>query len=252
LNTALRLFVSFLFAGTVLTTAQTPQGAKEPGLAQTFDKVRTAFEALQKTCADNDTRNLSAPLKAANERWSDAYKAFYEMPNADEQWKIDFDTVNTALAKAISDYGSGATASAIKPGIDSAIATLTTLRTRNGVPDLRAALEAVETATTAMEQAVQAMSGRKLSPEDVAQLQVNLTQATTSWQEFSQAVTDTNALNLNDRQLDRLKDLVDVQNKLFERLNNALASQNRREFLAALSNDDRPLLGIMLLLGFKK
>lgn len=250
LNPVFRFFAPFAAAIAAYAQGVSPQPARDAALARTLDNVRTALEAVRRDCAENNARSLPDSLKKANEEWTRAYTEFYEMPTSDTSWKSDFDAVNTALTTTVAKYSSGSSPSTLKSSIDSALSTLGTLRSRNGVPDLRAALDSVEASLSAMEQVIDALRGKKLTPEEIAQLQANLTEASESWSEFTNAVADVNALSLNDRQLSRFRNLVEAQDRLFERMNNALATENRRELVAALSREDRPLTGIMLLLGF--
>lgn len=234
----------------VLTVIGTTAAAQmDPGIIKTLDNVRSTVEAAKRDAEAGDARKLSDSLKVANETWTAALAMLYDSPTSDTNWKTDLDTMSTAMFSAVGAYNNGESMSTVKVKLDTVLATLATFRTRNKIPDLRAAIEGVKNSLDAMKTAAQAMQGRKLSADEVLALQTNLGAATSTWTQFCQAVVASNALNLEEGQLKRLRELVAAQDRLFERLNRALSTENRRELVQLLSSEDRPLGGILLLLG---
>ncbi|MBN2307537.1 MAG: hypothetical protein JXR94_01115 [Candidatus Hydrogenedentes bacterium] len=219
--------------------AATAQPVSDPQLTRCLDRVAQALTKAQQDAAKaqegarGGTAALQKSLQELNQVWQTAYRSYRGHYTADPAWPGDFDTINTALLAAVNALTARDTATA-KSNIDKAAATLKALRDRNGVPDISGALEGVATSLGDFGKALKSVSGKGLTVDDLAGLRAPLLQAIETWQTFTRAVLDVNALGLSQGDLNRLEEMVARQNTWLDFLSSASTNEAVSNLLDSL------------------
>lgn len=216
--------------------AQVPQKIADTELTRYLDRATKAMRTASQDAAANDTRALRESLKRAQELWMDCYGKYREWVSADTNWRADFDAITTSMTNAVNALTPGNNIPNAKLQIDAALAKLNALRNRNGVPDLEATAEDVAKSLEGMQTTAKSLQGKRLTVDDLSTLQKSYEETTTSWQRFTSALVDLNALGLSSGELDRFKQLVAVQNIKFDTINYVLKDPDTARLVAELQS----------------
>ncbi|MCL4691372.1 MAG: hypothetical protein KJ060_02540 [Candidatus Hydrogenedentes bacterium] len=216
--------------------AQVPQTIADTELTRYLDRAAKAMRTASQDAAANDTRALRESLKRAQELWMDCYGKYREWVSADTNWRADFDAISTSMTNAVNALTPGNNIPNAKLQIDAALAKLNALRDRNGVPDLEATADDVAKSLEGMQATAKSLQGKRLTVDDLSTLQKSYEETTTSWQRFTSALVDVNALGLSSGELDRFKQLVAVQNIKFDTINYVLKDPDTARLVAELQS----------------
>jgi len=216
--------------------AQVPQSITDTELMRYLDRATKALRKASQDAAANDTRALRESLKRAQERWMDCYGKYREWVSADTNWRSDFDAITTSMTNAVNALTPGNNIPNAKIQIDQALSKLTALRNRNGVPDLEATADEVAKSLEAMQATTKSLQGKRLTVDNLGTLQKSYSDATGSWQEFTKAVVDLNALGLSSGELDRFKQLIALQNIKFDTIDYVLKDPDTARLVAELQS----------------
>jgi hypothetical protein len=217
-------------------TAQVPQTIADTELTRYLDRATKAMRTASQDAATNDARALRESLKRAQELWMDCYGKYREWVSADTNWRSDFDAITTSMTNAVNALTPGNNIPNCKVQIDQALSKLTALRNRNGVPDLEATADEVAKSLEAMQTTTKSLQGKRMTVEDLGALQKSYADATSSWQEFTKAVVDLNALGLSSGELDRFKQLIALQNIKFDTIEYVLRDPDTTRLVAELQS----------------
>jgi len=188
------------------------QSAKDPELVRALDAASAAFLNAQREAANGRMAPFREALNRANERWAECYGKYREWPTSDTAWRSNFDAINNALLNAVNQASPGNNLPAAKVQIDSAVSTLSSLRSRNGVLDLMGSMDNLNTALEGLQTTIAGFKGRPLTPADVTALSASFGAFRDNYAVFTQAALDANAFGLGDGELESLRKLIVVQN----------------------------------------
>jgi hypothetical protein len=87
-----------------------------------------------------------------------------------------------------------------------------------------------------MQTTTKSLQGKRMTVEDLGALQKSYADATSSWQEFTKAVVDLNALGLSSGELDRFKQLIALQNIKFDTIEYVLRDPDTARLVAELQS----------------
>ncbi len=216
--------------------AQVPQTITNTELTRYLDRATKAMRTASDDAAATDGVALRESLKRAQENWMACYSKYREWVSADTNWKSDFDAITASMTNAVNALTPGNNIPNAKIQIDAALAKLTALRNRNGVPDLEGTVNDVAKSLQAMQTTSKSLQGKRLTLDDLSTLRKPYEDATGSWQEFTKAVIDLNALGLSSGELDKLKQLVALQNLKFDTINNILRNPDTARLVTELQS----------------
>jgi hypothetical protein len=217
-------------------TAQVPQTIADTELTRYLDRATKAMRTASQDAEANDGRALRQSLKRAQELWMDCYGKYREWVSADTNWRADFDAITASMTNAVNALTPGNNIPNCKVQIDQALSKLTALRNRNGVPDLEATADEVAKSLETMQTTTKSLQGKRMTVEDLGALQKSYADATSSWQEFTKAVVDLNALGLSSGELDRFKQLIALQNIKFDTIEYVLRDPDTARLVAELQS----------------
>jgi hypothetical protein len=200
------------------------QSAKNPELVRALDAVSAALLNAQRDAASGKMIPFRESLNATNVVWADCYRKYREWPTSDTAWRSNFDSINTALLNAVNQASPGNNLPAAKVQIDSAVSTLSGLRSRNGVLDLIGSMSTLNTSLEGLQTTIEGLKGRPLTPADVTALQAAFGSFRGSYSVFTQAALDANAFGLGDGELESLRKLIIVQNVGIDTVYNVLSN----------------------------
>jgi hypothetical protein len=207
------------------------QPAKNPDLIRALDAASTAFANAQRDAANGQMIPFRESLNVANVRWAECFGKYREWPTQDTAWRPNFDAINTALLNAVNQLTPGNNLAAAKVQIDSAAGTLSSLRTRNGVLDLRATTGNLSTSLKGLQTTIAGLQGRPLTPADVTALKTSFGTFRDSYTLFTQAALDANAFGLGNGQLESLRKLILVQNIGIDSVYNILSNPDTAQLV---------------------
>ena len=212
------------------------QAITDVELTRYLDRASKALNKASKDAADGQAIALRESLKRANERWMDCYGRYRQWVSSDTSWQKDFDSITASLTNATNALTPGNSVPNAKVQIDAALATLTALRNRNGVPDLEATMEEVSKALKAMQVTTKALEGKRMTADDIKSLQTSYGEASDSWQRFTKAAIDLNVLGLSPGELNTLRKLVALQDLRLDTVNNVLKNPETARLVAELQS----------------
>ena len=231
------VYVCLLAMGVaVAAVAQVPQTISDTELTRYLDRATKAMRKASQDAEANDMRALRESLKRSQETWMDCYGKYREWVSADTNWRSDFDAITASMINAVNALTPGNSIPNAKIQIDQALSKLTALRNRNGVPDLEGTVKDVAKSLETMQATTKSLQGKRLTVDDLSTLQKSYADTTGSWQEFTTAVVDLNALGLSSGELDRLKKLIALQNVKFDTINYALKDPDTARLVAELQS----------------
>ena len=223
-------------ATAVPVLGQVPQTITNTELTRYLDRASKALTKASKDAEKGQAVALRESLKRASEAWMDCYGRYRQWVSADTNWQKDFDSITTSLTNATNALTPGNSVPNAKVQIDAALATLTALRDRNGVPDLEATVDEVSKSLKSMQATMSALGGKRLTSDDIKSLQMSYTDAADSWQRFTKAAIDLNALGLSSGELDKLRNLVALQNISLDTIKNVLKNPETARLVAELQS----------------
>ncbi|MCC6697732.1 MAG: hypothetical protein IT365_19045 [Candidatus Hydrogenedentes bacterium] len=215
---------------------QVPQTITDTELTRYLDRASKALIKASKDAEKGQAVALRESLKRANEAWMDCYGRYRQWVSADTGWQKDFDAITASLTSAVNALTPGNSVPNAKVQIDAALATLTALRDRNGVPDLEATMDEVSKSLKSMQATMSALGGKRLTSGDIKSLQVSYTDAAESWQRFTKAAVDLNVLGLSSGELDKLRKMVALQNVSLDTISNVLKNPETARLVAELQS----------------
>ena len=240
--------LAVLLAGACAWCQGLPAASLAP-VTRALDDFGRKFEPALTDAREGDLAGLRVSLPRANQAWRAIYHAFRDTPTTDAQWQTDFDAILAAFEAATNAVSPEADAEKAKAQLEAAAQTLEGLRTRNDLPDVQAAVQEVRDSVGDMQDVATKMQQKNLTADELASLSTQLEATTTVWRDCCQVLLEVNPLALNDKQLARAKQLAKLQNRVFNGLSGALATQNRRKVVAELNKSEVPLSALMLLVG---
>lgn len=227
------LYIALLAAATV-ASAQTGlqgQSANNAEMNKAIDRAAVALANALRVANTGDLQSTKDALNIANVRWAELYSLYKSWPTSDTAWKSNFESINTALLNAVNALTPGNNLPGAKTQINSAVTTLASLRSRNGIPDIRTSAASLDTSLKALETSITALQGRPLTPADIDNLQKSFGSFRDNWTLFSQDVIDVNALGLGEGKLDDLARFIALQNVALDSINNVLKNPDTRTLL---------------------
>ncbi len=207
------------------------QSAKNSELTRALDAASTAFAAAQRDAAQGDKEAFKRSLNVANVRWAECYGPFREWPTSDTAWRSNFDSINTNLLNCVNALTPGDNLPVAKAQIDAAANTLTGLKSRNGVVDIRVASTSLDTALKNLETTITGLQGRPLTPADVDALKTSYGAVRDGWVLFTQATIDYNALGFEPGRLQRFRENIALQTIAIDSIYNVLSNPDTRELV---------------------
>lgn len=212
--------------------APSGQSAQNAELTRALDRATTAFSNARQDAADGDAAALRASLNKANEAWADCYGRYREWPTNDAGWRRDFDAINNALMNAVNALTPGKSVPGAKAQIDFAVSTLNGLRSRNGITDIRGALEKLQTDTEALQKTIAGLHAGQLTAADISALKTSFQSFRDSWVLFTQAAIDVNAFGLEPGKLEDLEQIILLVNIGIDGINNILRNPNTSNLIS--------------------
>lgn len=220
---------------------QVPQSITNTELTRYLDRASKALTKASKDAEKGQAVALRESLKRASEAWMDCYGRYRQWVSADTSWQKDFDSITASLTSATNALTPGNSVPNAKVQIDAALATLTALRDRNGVPDLEGTIDDVSKSLKSMQGTMSGLGNKRLTSDDLKSLKVSYTEAAESWQRFTKAAIDLNVLGLSSGELDTLRKLVAVQNIRLDTISNILKNPDTARLVAELQSAQNQL-----------
>ena len=227
-------FAALLCTVSLVAQAQTGlqgQSAKNADLTRALDNVSAALANAQRQAASGSLQSTKDALNIANVRWADCYGQYKTWATSDTAWQPNFESINSALLNAVNALTPGNNLAGAKAQIDFAATTLTSLRARNKIPDIKSSAAKLDTSLKSLEAAITALQGKTLTPADIDSLQTAFGSFRDTWTIFTQDVIDVNALGLGQGKLDDLSQYVALQNVAIDSIYNILKSPDTRQLL---------------------
>ncbi|HRI87597.1 MAG TPA: hypothetical protein PLJ47_03700 [Candidatus Hydrogenedentes bacterium] len=204
------------------------QDAQDPELTRALDAASVAIAAAQRAAAEGRVVPFKDALNNAGVRWAECYGKYREWPTADTAWRSNFDSINTNLLNAVNAITPGNNMAAAKAQVDAAASTLTGLKNRNGVVDIRLAASSLDTALQNLTTTITGLQGRPLTPADVDALKTSYGAVRDGWLLFSQATIDYNALGFEPGRLERYRETIALHTIGIDSINNILSNPDTR------------------------
>lgn len=200
------------------------QPAKDPELSRALDRAYVAFTNAQREAAAGKKQAFTDALNVANVRWAEVYGKYREWPTSDTAWRPNFDAINAALLNAVNALTPGDNLPAAKAQMDAATSTLNSLRSRNGIIDIRAAGDTLHNSLNTLETTIAGLQGRPLTAADVEALRGSFGSFRDAWLVYSQALVDFNAFGLGDGRLEQMRQYILLQNIGIDSIYNILSN----------------------------
>ncbi|MDZ4859227.1 MAG: hypothetical protein SGI88_09585 [Candidatus Hydrogenedentes bacterium] len=246
----MRTFAAFCIVCIMVANAMAQVGlegqpAQNAELTRALDAASAAFAAAQRDAAAGHSESFKRSLNVANVRWAECYGQYRQWPTSDTAWRPNFDSINTNLLNAVNAITPGDSLPAAKAQIDAAAATLTALKTRNGVIDIRASTTGLQTALEGLNTTITGFQGRPLTTADVEALRVSYGAARDGWVLFSQAMIDYNALGYEPGRLQRFREMIALQTIGIDSIENILNNSDTPTLLTQWQSVRAQILALL-------
>jgi hypothetical protein len=221
----------------VVVTGSSTAFADVADLAREIAAVRST---LDKAAADAEAGRLlplRSSLKKAQESWSRFFVGYRGWGSGtDPAWMTDMDAIQTEFMNATNAVTPGNNAPLAATTLGRIQEMLAGLLDRNSVPDVDKAVKELSLSLAGIQTSMKTSQGKAIGPDTLAALSNQWTEISEAWTALNKALIETNALNLNDRELAALQQRTNRQSALFDVVGNALGNANLASGLASINS----------------